>query len=452
MRTFANAMAKNPSELWAECSAVIRERLTDTQYRTFFEPVAVEQYDAKSRTLGLRAPNKQIVEYLEQRFLPLMVEAIAPRLGQVFLKYYIVNSSANGEAVTTGEGSEAETTKIATNLKPSYTFANYVEGDSNRLARSVGLTIAEHPRKTSFNPMFVYGPSGCGKTHLITAIGNRTCELFPKKKVLYVQARDFQKQYTMSVTENHFNEFIQFYQQFDMLIVDDIQEWQTQKTYEAFFHIFNHLFMSGKRIILAADRTPNELRPMDERMLTRFNCGMLAELEQPNFELCVAILRAKIKKDALVIPDNIVEYIARNANGSVRDLEGVINSLLAYSVFTTGEIDMTLAEKVVSRIKHEAPVRIDAQKVIQCVAQHYGISQSDIVGQARKHELVVARQIAMHLMQHVAKMNVNAIGRAVGGRNHATVLHSLRKIDAILATDKDLARDLKTITRNIKTN
>ncbi len=445
-------MAKKASELWDDCLQEIRGRLSETQYSSFFEPIKFESFDLKTRTLVLQAPNRTIVEYLEDSFLPLLSEVLGAKFGQIKLKYrtMAVIPEKKKTLVDVAKKNE-EATTIATNLNPHYTFNSFVEGDSNKLARSVGLTIAEHPRKTSFNPMFVYGPSGCGKTHLINAVGNRVCELYPRKKVLYVSARDFQHQYTSSVLTNESNDFIQFYQQFDMLIVDDVQEWESSpKTSETFFHIFNHLFMSGKRIILAADRTPAELANMDERMLTRFNCGILTELEKPNHKLCVDILNAKIRRDGLIIPRDVVEYVARNANGSVRDLEGVINSLLAHSIFLNGDIDMSLAEKVVGRIRKDAPKTFDINRILDVVCKHYKVSKDDVMGKSRKKEFVQARQVCMYFAHHLGKMTVNMIGRQIGGRDHATVGYSIEKVAGRIKEDKDFAKEIKTLEREIK--
>ena len=227
------------------------------------------------------------------------------------------------------------------------TFENFIEGDSNKLARTVGLSIAEHPDKTTYNPFFIYGPSGCGKTHLINAIGVRYKELCPEKRLLYVSAREFQAQYTDSVRQNTTNVFINSYQSADMLIVDDIQEWiNAPKTLETFFHIFNHLVSCGRQIILVCDRPPLNLYGMNERMLTRFGCGLVAELEKPDMQLCIDILKAKCRTNGLEIPDDITEFVAKSANGNVYVLEGMLNSLKAYSLIDNSTIDMNLAERV----------------------------------------------------------------------------------------------------------
>lgn len=444
-------MAKNGLALWNECLDEISQRVTPTQYKGFFEPIAFEHYDAKQQLLVIQVPSTSFVGYLEGAFTPLMQDVLGRRFGQSLrVRYHAlkkVEEPLGGNAV---EQEKPEQEPIMTNLNPQYTFTTFIEGESNRLARSVGQSIAEHPRSTKFNPMFVFGPSGCGKTHLINAIGLQTCAMYPKKKVLYVSAREFQRQYTDSILRKESNDFIHFYQQFDMLIVDDVQEWESSpKTAEAFFHIFNHLFMNGRRIILAADRTPFELKNMDERMLTRFACGILAEMEKPNLQLCIDILQAKIRRDGLAIPKDVVKYIAQNANGSVRELEGVINSLLAHSIFMTGEIDMALAEKVVGKIRKESPMKIDVNKIVDAVCEHYHVQVEDVLGASRRRELVLARQVSMYFLQHLGKVTVNRIGRLMGGRDHATVKHGIEKIVAAQQQSKDFHRELKELQRTI---
>lgn len=445
-------MAQAGLALWNECLDIISQRVTPSQYKGFFEPIAFESFDNRTRLLVLQVPSKSFVGYLEGAFMPLLQEVLGAKFGQnIHLRYHPIKQvedpiTGNAEAENT-----AAEEPIMTNLNSQYTFATFIEGESNRLARSVGQSIAEHPRSTKFNPMFVFGPSGCGKTHLINAIGLQTCALYPKKKVLYVSAREFQRQFTDSVLNKESNDFIHFYQQFDMLIVDDVQEWESSpKTAEVFFHIFNHLFMNGRRIILAADRTPFELKNMDERMLTRFACGILAEMEKPNLQLCIDILQAKIRRDGLVIPKEVVKYIAQNANGSIRELEGVINSLLAHSIFMTGDIDMALAEKVVGKIKKESPEKIDSNKIIDIVCEHYHVQVEDVLGASRRRELVHARQVIMYFLQHLGKMTVNRIGRLIGGRDHATVKHSVEKVITTSQQNKDFQRELKEIQRIIK--
>lgn len=440
-------MANNPQQLWERCLAKIQEQVSPSQYKSFFAPVVFSSYDEKKRLLVLQVPTKSLVEYLKGSFLPLLKTVIVDVFGKVRLQYFVATDNTNAEKE---QGSEDDIIPIATNLYADYTFNRFVEGDANKLARSIGMSIAEHPRSTKFNPLFIYGPSGCGKTHLITAIGLESLARYPKLKVLYVGAREFQNQYVNSVLENKTPDFIRFYQQFNLLIVDDVQEWESSpKAAETFFHIFNHLFMNGRRIILAADRTPAELKNMDQRMITRFSCGVIAELEKPNHQLCIDILNAKISRDGLQIPQDVVEYIAHHANGSVRDLEGVINSLLAFSIMGTG-IDMSLAEKVCKQVKPEKVGKYDINDILDVVSDHYNISVDDIIGKSRKADITLARQIVMYLSAKIAHAQTTRIGRFIGGRDHSTVKHSIDKVKARIEEDRSFGREIKSLEREIK--
>ena len=313
------------------------------------------------------------------------------------------------------------------------------------------MSIADHPNTTQFNPLFIYGPSGCGKTHLINAIGLRTKQLYPQKRVLYISARLFQVQYTNSVLQRTINDFIRFYQTIDMLIVDDIQEWMTSPaTQNTFFHIFDHLFRNGKRIILASDRPPVDLQGMPERLLTRFSCGLIAELEKPNEKLCVDILENKIRKDGLKIPRDVVQFISQTANGSVRDLQGVINSLMAYSIVYNSNIDMRLAERVIKRAVKVDDKPLTVDEIVETVCNHFNVSPSAVGGKSRKRDLVVARQVSMYLAQKYTKMPASRIGKLVGNRDHSTVIHSCSQVETRLKIDKDFLDEIQSIENSFK--
>ena len=366
-------MKTTPNTLWDKCLFLIKENVTEQQFNSWFKPIVFESYDDANKILRVQVSSMFVYEYLEENYIDLLSKVLTRVFGQgVRLTYRVLTDKVNHLTQDLQQDSYAANVQpqrptaranqsptvldaaqpqdIDSQLDVHKTFANYIEGDSNKLPRSIGQSIAEHPNTTQFNPMFIYGPSGCGKTHLINAIGLRTKQLYPQKRVLYVSARLFQVQYTNAVRNNTVNDFINFYQTIDVLIVDDIQEWiSATKTQDTFFHIFNHLFRNGKRIILASDRPPVDLRGMNDRLLTRFACGLIAELEKPNEQLCVDILNQKIRRDGLHIPADVVQFIAQTANGSVRDLQGVINSLLAYSVVYNSNIDMRLAERVIKR-------------------------------------------------------------------------------------------------------
>jgi chromosomal replication initiator protein len=331
------------------------------------------------------------------------------------------------------------------------TFQTFIEGDSNKLPRTVGLSIAEHPGKSTFNPFFIFGPSGCGKTHLINAIGLRCKELYPAKRVLYVSARLFQVQYTDAVRRNTTNDFINFYQTIDVLIVDDIQEWaNSPRTLDTFFFIFDHLFRLGKQIILASDRPPIDLQGVKDRLLTRFSCGLIAELEKPNVQLCIDILNAKCRRDGLKIPADVIQFVAETANGSVRDLEGVVNSLMAYSIVYNSNVDMRLAERIIKRAVKVDNHPLTVDDILEKVCDHYNVAQQHVFSKSRKRNYVLVRQVSMYLAQKYTKMPASRIGQLIGGRDHSTVIHSCSTVEQRLKVDKAFCSEINSIENSFK--
>lgn len=452
-------MLANPKALWESCLALVRDNISEQQYNTWFNPIKFESYKPANKTLLIQVPSTYFMEYIEQHFADLFMKALRRTFGEgirVTFRTVVVKPSdeiPNGSKmdIPCEEPQSAQDDEFDTQLDPKFTFNNYVEGDANKLPRSVGLSIAEHPNTTQFNPMFIYGPSGSGKTHLINAIGMKAHQMYPQKRVLYVSARLFQTQYTEAVLHNSTNDFINFYQTIDMLIVDDIQEWAGKtKTLNTFFHIFNHLFRNGKRIILASDRPPVDLKDMPDRLLTRFSCGLIAELEKPNPQLCIDIIASKIRRDDLKIPNDVVQFIAEHCNGSVRDLQGAINSLLAYSIVYNSHIDIKLAERVLQRsVKiDDKPLTID--DIVDTVCNHYNVTPTAVNSKSRKRDYVVARQVTMYLAQKYTKMPASRIGQLVGKRDHSTVLHSCTKVEERIKIDADFKDELQSIENSFK--
>ena len=306
-------------------------------------------------------------------------------------------------------------------LNPNYNFENFIEGYSNKLSRTAGEAVAINPAKTTFNPLFLYGPSGVGKTHLVNAIGTRIKELFSDKRVLYVSAHLFQVQYTDSVRSNTINDFINFYQSIDVLIIDDIQEFASlTKTQNTFFHIFNHLHQNGKQLILTSDRAPILLQGMEDRLLTRFKWGLTAELEKPNVELRKNILKNKIHRDGLKFPEEVITYIAENVNESVRDLEGIVISIMAHSTIYNKEIDLDLAGRIVRKAVRCETKAITVDDIIEKVCKHFELDPSAIHSKSRKREVVQVRQLAMYLSKKHTDTSSSKIGQLIGNRDHVS--------------------------------
>lgn len=466
-------MNVSPKQRWDESLALVAENVTKQQYATWFSRIQFESFTESTRTLLVQVPSPFVYEYLEENYVDLLGKVLHRTFGQgVRLTYRIVTDKEHGltqsiEADPTDAAPKqqrqmranqpptvldaARPQQLNPQLNPHQTFDNFIEGDSNKMPRTVGLSIAEHPGNMQFNPMFIFGPSGCGKTHLINAIGVRSKELYPQKRVLYISARLFQVQYTNAVLQNKTNDFINFYQTIDILIVDDIQEWATATaTQNTFFHIFNHLFRNGKRIILASDRPPVDLKGMNERLITRFSCGLIAELEKPNVELCKAILRSKIRRDGLTIPDEVVQFIASTANGSVRDLQGVVNSLMAYSIVYNCKVDMRLAERVIRRAVKVDDKPLTVDDILDTVCNHFNVTAANVNSKSRKRDYVVARQVSMYLAQKYTKMPASRIGKLVGNRDHSTVIHSCSQVERRLKVDKLFAGEIESIENAFK--
>ena len=459
--------------LWKHCLQMIHDNVPETTFKTWFEPIVPLKYEDKALTIGV--PSPFFYEFLEEKFADLLRATLNKQIGEgTRLMYSVLTDKTNhisvnmesanrSSAVSTHQtirnGNKAPNPMQAPapqdldpHLNPNYNFENFIKGISNEFSRTVGETVAQNPAKT-FNPLFLYGPSGVGKTHLTNAIGTRIKELYPEKRVLYISAHLFQVQYTDSVRTNHFNDFINFYQTIDVLIIDDIQEFAgVTKTQNTFFHIFNHLHQNGKQLILTSDRAPVMLQGMEERLLTRFKWGLVAELEKPDKELRKNILRNKIHRDGLNIPENVINYIAENVDESVRELEGIVNSLLAQSILFKRDIDMDLAERIIRkavRIIENKPITIE--EIIAKVCEHYKMDESVLHTKSRKREIVQVRQVAMYLAKKHTDTSTSKIGYLIGKRDHATVIHACKIMKDLVEVDKDMKAEIEEIEASFKT-
>lgn len=446
-------MNSNAQQKWEGCLGFIRDNISHEQYDTIF--AYVNFISCTDGRLVVGVPSAFVKDVIEENYLQLVRLAIRRYFGDEINLYYKILKVQEPKV----EVVEKQTDKtvepvqeLDSQLRPTYNFNTYIEGESNRLARSIGEAIAKNPAKT-FNPFFVFGPSGCGKTHLINAIGLSIKELHPQLRVLYVSAHLFMVQWTDAVRKNLRNDFIAFYQTIDVLIIDDIQELSgKQDTQNTFFHIFNHLHLNRKQIILSADRPPVEIKGLEDRLLTRFKWGLQAEIEKPTKSLRFSILNAKVMKEGLHIPENVIQYISENIDESVRDLEGIINSLMAYSVVYNCDINIKLVNKVLPRFKASMPevkVKYTVEQICERVCQHFNINIDDIYSRSRRQPISYIRQIAIYLAdKHTDESNVQ-IGLKVGGRNHATVIHSINTINNLLDYDEKTRTAIREIEETI---
>lgn len=446
---------------WNECLAIFKDNLPPDQYTAWFEPVTAVSYI--DGALKLLVPSPYFVEYLEEKYLGIIGKVLHRVYGENVSLYYEFDQiqhepatrvemrsdnrsrAIKDEPVKANPFQAPANTMFDSQLNPHYTFENYCGGISNRLARSIGETIANDPACTTFNPLFVFGPSGVGKTHLTHAIGIRIKERDPHARVLYINARLFESQFTVASRNGKINEFINFYQSIDVLIIDDIQDLiDKEKTQMTFFYIFNHLHLNNKRIILTSDCRPSQLKGMPERMLTRLKWGMTVELERPDLELRREVLRRKADTDGLNISAEILDFIAENVTGSIRELEGIMVSLLAHATILSREITIDLARSVLNNAVKVARRQLNFEMITQSVSSYYNIEPDDLFTKSRKREISDARQMVMYLAKKHVKMPLTAIGTRLS-RTHATVLYACKNIEERLPIERQLQEDVSKI-------
>ena len=453
---------------WNKCLEIIRDNVSEATFTTWFADIKPLKYEGN--TLTIQVKSNFVYEFLEGNFVDLLRSTLFKVMGTgTQLMYSVLTDKDNNLSmeVSTGNGCcrnngnansgnsapaamQPVVQELDSMLINRYTFDNYVEGISNRLSRSVAISVADKPGR-AFNPLFIHGSSGVGKTHLINAIGVKIKELHPELRVLYVSAHLFQVQYTDSILQKNFNDFMRFYQSIDVLIIDDIQEFAgLQRTQNAFFHIFNHLHLNGKQLIMTSDRSPAQLQGMEERLITRFKWGMTAEIEKPDLELRKNILRNKIYKDGLNFPEEVITYIAEHANASIRDLEGIVVSIMAHSTINNANIDINLARRIVGDFSDYEKKTITIDEIIKKVSDYYGIEVNAINTRSRKREVVLVRQIAMYLAKKHLDMSTSKIGMYVGNRDHATVLHACKTITNLYDTDKQFRTELNEIENSLQ--
>ena len=459
-------MNPNLNTIWDNCLRIIRDNVSANVFSTWFADIVPLEF--KNNTLNIKVKSHFIYEFLEENYIDLLSSTLTRVIGEgVGLTYTIITDSTNSEPGKGNMQIEPEAHPVANNrrtvektetieelnsmLISKYTFDNYVEGSSNKLSRTAAESVAMFPGKT-FNPLFIHGASGVGKTHLINAIGSKIKQLHPELRVLYISAHLFQVQYTDSILHKNFNDFMRFYQSIDILIIDDIQEFAgLPGTQNAFFHIFNHLHLNGKQLIMTSDRSPAQLKGMEERLITRFKWGLTAEIEKPDLELRKNILRNKIRRDGLKFPEDVISYIAEHVNASVRDLEGIIVSLMAHSTINNRDVDLQLAHKIIGGLSEYEKEPISVDKIVKTVAEYYNVDVNSINTKSRKREIVLVRHTAMFLAKKHLDLSTSKIGQQIGRRDHATVLHACKTISNLLDTNKQFRSEMNEIESALQT-
>jgi len=473
-------MENTAESVWSNCLSFIKDNIQPQAYKTWFEPIQAVKLSGNA--LSIQVPSKFFYEWLEEHYVKILKVSLTKELGEDAKLVYVIkmeNTYGNKQPFTEKIPSANRTAlksqdvdvpfnnrspelknpfvipgirnvKIESQLNPSYTFENFLEGDSNRLARNAGIAVANKPGGTSFNPLLIFGGVGLGKTHLAHAIGVDIKDKYPEKTVLYISAEKFTQQYIDSVKKNNRNDFIHFYQIIDVLIIDDVQFLSGKTgTQDVFFHIFNHLHQNGKQVILTSDKAPVDMQDIEQRLLSRFKWGLSAELQTPDFETRVSILKNKLYRDGVEMPEEIIEYVAKHIKTNVRELEGAIISLIAQSSFNKKEITINLAKDIVEKFVKNTKREVSIDYIQKVVSDYFQMDVGTLQSKTRKRHIVQARQLAMFFAKKYTKASLASIGSQIGQRDHATVLHACKTVNNLSSTDKQFRKYVEDLSKKL---
>lgn len=463
----------NVAQQWNRCLDVIKANLPAEQFDAWFAPIVAVDFDQNNDRVTLRVPSQYFVEQIEGRYFNIISTAMKRVFGENVKLTYRYNVVGNDDASAVEQVEDNSSAKLKIDLKihkprvanpferddmledidpqlnPRYTFDNYCSSMSNKLAVSIGHAIAEHPEIKTYNPLFVFGSTGVGKTHLLQAIGIKLKEDNPRMRVLYVSSRVFESQYTTAVQQKKINDFINFYQSIDVLLLDDIQFFAGKPgTQNTFFHIFNHLHQHQRQLVMSSDCRPSDLDGMEPRLISRFKWGMAVELGKPDFDLRRRFLSMKAAQDGLTIGGDVLDFIATNVTESVRELEGVMVALLAHATMLGQEITIDLARSIIGNTVRVSQKQVTFESIAETVADYYNLPTDLIYGKSRKREISDARQLVMYLAKKEAQMSSTSIGAKLD-RTHATVLHACIQIEQRMSIEKDFSREVQAITASL---
>ena len=443
-------IASDYIKTWTECLVHIQKAVSEQAYETWFDSLVIISCDGEQLTL--QVPNRFHYEWLEQKYSKIIGDSIYMAFGQNLTVNYSVLVKKDDDI----EGNVEKIEKLiprsfhrASQLNSRYTFTNFIEGKGNQFAKAAASSVADGPGQTPFNPLVIYSNPGLGKTHLIQAIGNHILKNQPKMRVIYVTSEKFMLDFIHSIQNNNSTQFAQAYRKVDILILDDVQFFQSkEQTQEQFFHLFNDLFQQGKQIVLTTDRHPNELTHLKDRLVSRFQSGLIVDIQPPDLETRIAILMKKAEHEKLNIPYDVTEFLAASVKDDIRMMEGAMVKLLALSSLTKQDITIDLVKRVIKDTLGESALkRISMKQICKIVSSEMEVTESKLYAKSRIADIVAARHVAMFLCRELTQNSLIHIGNHFGKRDHATVIHACKTIEERMAQDAHL----NTLIENIKT-
>ena len=439
-------LLQNVEELWSKACQILKEEMVPVSYDTWIDN-ALKPYAVIGDSLLLECVNGMMRDMGINRFLPQIKAAVHTAANKALSVEVLCHDEL---PVRVGELESKRSNTVIEQLNPKYTFDTFVVGSGNRFAHAVSLAVAEVPAK-AYNPLFIYGGVGLGKTHLMHAVGHYAHQLYPDLKISYITSEDFTNQLVRAMQTNRNQAFRDYFRTVDILLVDDIQFIAGKHgTEEEFFHTFNHLREAGKQIIMTSDKPPKDIQKLEERLCSRFEGGLLADIQRPEFETRFAILRKKAEFEQYAIDDEVLSLIADRIDSNVRELEGSLTRLTAFSNLTNRPIDMALAREALRELFNQSePRKISCDIIQQAVADYYGLPVADLKGPRRNHEITGPRQIAMYLTREMMTLSLTKIGDAFGGRHYTTVMSSIEKVEDNIKKTPSIPSTLDDIRRII---
>lgn len=447
------------SQMWNSCLLELKQQLHEQTFLTWIQPI--KAVHMSNNELCLEVPSQFFYDWIDSHYSELINKTVANTVGKELNIKFDINQSQESisdiiDIVKTESIKETHNIyqvpfTMESNLHPRFKFDNFIQGDGNKFARAAAHAVAKNLGETDYNPLLIFGCTGLGKTHLMQAIGNYVQSNYPKKRVCYTTSEQFTSDFINAIQQNKRSQFSAMYRNIDVLLLDDIQFFSGKgKTQEEFFHTFNALYLAGKQIVLSSDRAPSDIQDVEDRLLSRFQCGLVVDVQPPDYETRIAILNQRAFENGVQLPIEIIEYLAANITSSIRELEGAITRIMAQASLTQSDITLDFVKSIIQKIVKVQKQALTIEKIIKIVSDYFNIQENLLLAKTRKKEIVNARQVAIFFVKEFTNHSVKSIGLHFGGRDHTTVLYSINTVENLLAYDQQMIQHIRNIRQKLE--